>query len=86
MSHLDPTDVTLHINVSVLQCDSAATLEETLHHLSALSLHIVRLGASSIAFPASEFHIVQHALQAQAHFPKVVGKPERVVLNEGEPS
>ncbi len=86
LSRLDPSDVTLHINVSVLHCDSVATLEETLKYLSSLPLHIARLGATSIAFPASEFHTVRRALQAQACYPRIVGRPERETsTDEGEP-
>lgn len=79
MSRLDPSDLTFHVNVSVLHCDSLATLEETLLLLSALPLHVVRLGATSIAFPASEFHMVKRALHEQGRFPRTVGKPERHV-------
>ena len=69
--------MTLHVNGSVLHCDSVATLEETLQHLAGLSLHVVRLGATSIGFPASEFHTVRRALNAQGRYPRTVGKPER---------
>ncbi|MEO1266684.1 MAG: hypothetical protein AAFX99_01210 [Myxococcota bacterium] len=80
MSRLDPSDVIFHVNVSVLHCDSLATLEETLKHLSHLPLHIVRLGATSIGFPASEFHTVKQALHEQGRFPRTLGKPERQAM------
>jgi len=74
--------MSLHLHVSVLHCDSVATLEETLRHLSDLELHIVRLGAASIGFPATEFHAVRHALEAQACYPKIIGLPKRELESE----
>lgn len=74
--------MSLHLHVSVLHCDSVATLEETLLHLAALDLHLVRLGAASVGFPATEFHAVRRALEAQSCYPRIVGLPKPELEHE----
>lgn len=65
---------TIHEGVALLECDSKATLEETLRHLEGLTLHARRVGPRGLVFPARALPAVTRALQAQQCFPRVVGE------------
>ena len=65
-----------------MSCDSATTLEETLLLLEHLDIHLERVGAAAIAFPARELSRVREALREQSCFPRVVGRAAR---DEDEP-
>lgn len=55
-----------------MECDSRATLEETLRLLQELPLHPRRVGERAIAFPACELDAVRQALEARQCFPRVL--------------
>lgn len=65
---------TVHEGVSLLECDSQATLEETLRHLEGLAIHARRVGPRGLVFPTTELAMVARALRAQQCFPRIVGK------------
>jgi hypothetical protein len=62
----------------MLECDSAITLDETMLRLSILPIHLMRVGDKALAFPASEFHLVEQALLAEEVYPTVVGPVARL--------
>ncbi len=64
---------TIHEGVALLECDSQATLEETLRHLEGLTIHARRAGPRALVFPSSELVSVARALHAQQCFPRIVG-------------
>ena len=74
---------TLHRNVAMLVCDSAATLEETLLLLEDPRLNFRRVGATSIVFPARQMGLLQRALHAASCYPHVLGEQRDVVDSGG---
>ncbi len=73
MSRTNPPGAALHLSVSLLECDSEATLKETLLLLEGLPIHAVRIGDCAVAFPAHQLSIVKGALESQQRYPTVVG-------------
>ncbi len=85
MSHsADTATAKLHLQVSLLECDSAATLEETLLLLAALPLHFQRVGARAIVFPARELPLVRDALEENQCFPRIVGQSTQPALESDD--
>jgi hypothetical protein len=64
---------TIHEGVALLECDSQATLEETLRHLQGLTIHARRIGPRALVFPSGELSAVSRALHGQQCFPRIVG-------------
>jgi hypothetical protein len=75
VGRFDSSLAVIHENVSVLSCDSSATMAETLRLLADLDLPTMAIGDTALAFPADRFHQVQLALHTRACYPKVVGEP-----------
>lgn len=64
----------IHRNLSVIACDTSATLQETLHHLAEIEVELVRIGERHIALPSSHLTEVLTRLRATGQFPRLVGE------------
>jgi hypothetical protein len=65
----------IHQNLSVIACDTSATLQETLHRIEELQLDVVSLGDRHFLLPASQIAQVLDCLRENGQFPRLVGEP-----------
>lgn len=83
MSRTTPGAI-IHRNLSVIACDTTATLQETMHHLADVDVELVRIGERHIALPSSHLDEVLDRLRATGQFPRLVGaNPEDLVEESG---
>ncbi|TVR02916.1 MAG: hypothetical protein EA398_06690 [Deltaproteobacteria bacterium] len=92
MSRTTPGAI-IHRNLSIIACDTSATLQETLHHLADVEAELVRIGERHIALPSSHLDEVLSRLRATGQFPRLVGAPpgsgeaeEGAIADDGEES
>lgn len=69
-----PPGAVIHRNVSVIACDSSATLQETLHHLEDADVELVQIGERHLALPASQLPVVMERMRSTGQFPRLVGE------------
>ena len=72
----------IHRNLSVIACDTPATLQETLHRIDDLAIDVVALGERHFVLPASQAPRVLERLREHGQFPRLVGEPVRTVSEE----
>ena len=65
----------IHKNVSVVACDTAVTLKETLHRLQDLDVDAVQIGDRHLVVPANQVDRILGRLKEHGHFPRLVGEP-----------
>ncbi len=74
------TGAIVHRNVGVIACDTAVTLQETLHRLEELELTAVQIGDRHLIMPADEIPAVLECLKEHGQFPRLLGE----LLRDGE--